>query len=66
MDDCQGTLARLEQVLEESKKAEGAGLSVSLENDPDFNSSETSLLHREFTAYRWMIQLSRLLIVYVS
>lgn len=65
MDDCQSSLARLEQILEESKKVEGAGLS-SAWRTIDLDSREASLLHREFTAYRWMIQLSRLLIVYVS
>lgn len=63
MDDCQSSLARLEQILEDSKKVDGVS---STWRTIDFDSREVSLLHREFTAYRWMIQLSRLLIVYVS
>ena len=61
MDDCQGTLARLEQVLADVKKVD-AGPPSAL----DLNSGEIALLHREFTAYRWVIKLSRLLIMYVS
>lgn len=69
MDDCQGTLARIEQALEQAtegaKKVETAGMPLDWRT-LDFDSKEASLLHREFTSYRRMIQLSRLLIAYVS
>jgi hypothetical protein len=64
LDDCKGALACLEQVLEDARKVEAAGV-PSVRRTLDFKSRGIALL-REFTAYRWMIRLLRLSITYVS
>jgi len=65
INDCHGTLAHLERILDDSKNVEATGESSTCRT-ADVDSREITLLHREFTAFRWMIQLCRLLIVYVS